>query len=47
MNNKTKLIRIRLSTWKELRKLVPGKWNETYADYLDRVVNDLGMECVR
>jgi hypothetical protein len=42
--NKTKLIRIKLTTWRELRRLVPGKRGETAADYMDRVKEDLELK---
>jgi hypothetical protein len=44
MKDTTKLIRIKLTTWRELRKLIPGKRNETTADYLDRILHDLILD---
>lgn len=36
---KYKVIRIKLSTWRELRHLFPGKRGESIADYLDRFMD--------
>ena len=45
--NKTKLIRIKYTTWRELRRLIPGHRGETAAEYMERVKCDLMMECLK
>lgn len=35
----TKMIRITFRDWNKLRRLIPGRKEETYAKYMNRVVN--------
>lgn len=39
MKNETKLIRIRLSSWRKVRRAIKVRKNETFADYMDRVLH--------
>lgn len=38
---KFKMLRIRWGTWIKLRRIIPGKNNETMGEYIDRVANVL------
>ena len=41
-----KFIRIKLTTWKKLRKMFPGLRNESATSYIDRVVEKLDSELI-
>ena len=38
---KHKVIKIRLSTWKKLREIYPGKSDETFGQYVGRIAEKL------
>ena len=43
---KDKYIRIRLSTYRELRSLFPAKRKESFADYMERFVSYIVVNSV-
>lgn len=44
MENKYKMLKLKLSSWKRLRRNFYGRQNETFSDYIDRIAKHLNEE---